>query len=171
MSEPFAFNARGIEPAKPRDNNLIPSGWHRAWIIGTDTRKTNAGDGRFVELTWEILEGDSAKRRLWDRHNVENPNPATVKIALEQLAAVCQATGVLEFSDPGELAGIPCMIKVGVERKAGQPDRNKIYGYLPDGDPKAKAAAPKVGATARQAVPGQRHPALSEADDSDALPF
>lgn len=170
MSEAFAFNARNVEPAKPRDNTLIPNGWHRAWIIGTEMRKTAAGTGRFLELTWEIVDGDSEKRRLWDRHNVENPNEVAVKIAHEQLSAICHATNVLDFSDPGQLAGVVCMIKVGVEKKKDQPDRNKIYGYLPDGDPKATASAPKVGAGARGAVAGERHPALKDAEDSD-LPF
>lgn len=170
MSEPFSFNARNVEPAKPRDNTLIPSGWHRAWIIGTEMRPTAAGTGRFLEITWEIVEGDSEKRRLWDRLNVENPNEVAVKIALEALSAICHATNVLDFSDPAQLAGVPCMIKVGVEKKKDQPDRNKIYGYLPDGDPKASVVAPKVGAGARGAVAGAKHPALTDAED-DSLPF
>jgi hypothetical protein len=171
MSEGFAFNARGVEPAKPRDNALIPSGWHRAWITATEIRKTNKGDGRFLELTWEIVEGAAEKRRLWDRHNFDNPSEMTVKIAQEQISAICHATGVLEFGDPAELAGVVCMIKVGVERKANQPDRNKIYGYLPDGDPKATVAKPKVVAGATGAVRGGgRAPALED-DKDDGLPF
>lgn len=170
MSESFAFNARNVEPAKPRDNMLIPNGWYRAWIIGTDIRKTNAGDGRFLELTWEIVEGDYEKRRLWDRHNFENKSAVAVKIAQEQISAICHATNVLEFSDPGELAGVLCMIKIGVERKTGQPDRNKIYGYMPDGDPKATVARPKVGANAPGAVRGDGR-AVALNDDDDSLPF
>lgn len=171
MADAWNFNARNVEPAKPRDNNVIANGWYRAWIIGTDIRKTNAGDGRFLELTWELLEGQPfEKRKIWDRHNFDNPSQVAVKIAEEQISAICHATNVIEFNNPAELVGVPCMIKVGVERKKDQPDRNKIYGYLPDGDPKATVVKPKVGAHATGAVSGAKHPALNDDDDS-GLPF
>jgi len=170
MSEAFAFNARNVEPAKPRDNTLIPSGWHRAWVIGAEMKKNAAGNGRYLELTWQIVEGEAENRRHWERYNVENPSEVAVRIAQEQLSAVMHAINVLEFNDPGELSGVMCMIKIGIEKgKNGNPDRNKIYGYLPDGDPKATVMVPKTGAGAKGAVSGARATALN--DKEDDLPF
>jgi hypothetical protein len=167
MSDAFSFNSRGIEPAKPREGGLIPQGWYRAWVIGHEMKKNKAGTGQYLELTWEIVEGPYEKRRLWERYNIDNPSEIAVKIAKEQLSAICNATGVLEFTHPGELHGEVCAIKVGVERKPGQPDRNKVYGYLNEKDPSVtftKSPSPAVVSGA------ERSPALDDKDD-DGLPF
>ena len=167
MSDAFSFNSRGIEPAKPREAGLIPNGWHRAWIIGHEMKKNKAGTGQYLELTWEIVDGPYEKRRLWERYNFDNPSEIAVKIAKEQLAAICNATGVLDFKHPGELHGEVCAIKVGVERKKDQPDRNKIFGYLSEKDPAVTFVRQPSAAVSSGA---QRSPALDD-DEDDKLPF
>lgn len=171
MPESYAFNARAVAPAKPRDNTLVPNGWYRAWIIESDIAPNSKGTGKNMTFTWEIVEGDHEKRRVWDSLSIENPSDVAVKIAQEALSAICHATGVLDMESTGQLHGEVCMIKVGTEKGKGDfGDKNKIYGYLPDGDPKATMAKPKIGAGAVGAVSGQRHPALKDDDNSD-LPF
>lgn len=170
MPDALTFNARNVEPAKPRENELIPNGWYRAWIIESEIKPNSKGTGRNLELTWEIIEGPHAKRRIWDRLSIENPSKTAQDIAQEALSAICHATGVLEMEHTGQLHGEVCSIKVGIEKgKNDFPDKNRIFGYVADGHAPA-SATPKVGAGARGAVAGERHPALSDADDSE-LPF
>lgn len=171
MPDAFAFNAREVAPAEPRSSDPVPPGWYRAWIIDSEMKPNKAGTGRYLELTWEIVEGPHAKRRIWDRLNVENPKQTAQDIAREALSAICHATDVLEMTHTGQLHGIVCAVKVQIERQPGYNDKNIIKGYAADGDPRASNTTPaKIGAGARQAVPGQRHPALEDKDD-DELPF
>lgn len=175
MPEAFAFNARAVEPAQPRDNTLVPNNWYRAWIIESDIAPNSKGTGKNMTFTWEIVEGDYAKRRVWDSLSIENPSAEAVKFAEKTLSAICHATGVLDMQNTGQLHGEVCMIKVGVEKGKGDfPDKNKIYGYLPDGDPKATVVKPKVGAGATGAVRGAAPRTMESApigDEDDSLPF
>jgi hypothetical protein len=169
MADAFAFNARTVEPAKPRENSAVPMGWYRAWIKSSEIKNTNAGDGRYIELVWEIVDGPHAKRLIWDRLNVENQNAVAVEIAQKALSAICHAVGVLEMQHTGQLHGVVCAIKVGIEQKKGYEPKNVIRGYVPDGDPIALLGKPKVGSGAVGAVHGARSSAVP--DDDDPLPF
>lgn len=167
MPEAFTFNAREVAPAAPRDNEAIPPGWYRAWIIESEIKPNKAGTGRYIELTWEIVDGPHAKRRIWDRLNVENPKKVAEDIAREALSAICHATGVLDMQHTGQLHGIVCAVKVQTERQPGYNDKSVIKGYVADG---SEVAKPKIGAHAPGAVHGSGR-AVALDDDKDALPF
>jgi hypothetical protein len=166
MADALNFNAREVEPAKPRDSEAIPAGWYRAWIIGSEKKPTKRGDGSYLELVWEVVDGPHAKRKVWDRLNIDNPSKVAQDIGREALSAICHAINVLELTHSGQLHGEVCAIKVAIEKNPGYSDKNKITGYLPDGDPRAKVAGAKVGASAPGAVKGSQL-----ADDDPDLPF
>ena len=129
------FNARTVPPAAPRD--MIPPAKYVMQIVKSERKPTRGGDGEFIQLELDILDGEFKGRKVWDMLNKWNPNPQTVKIADETLSAICHATGVLDLSDTEQLHFRPMLVKVVVD--PGGPDKknpqkihepsNKIKGY------------------------------------------
>ena len=104
------FNAEAVEPSVPFE--AIPAGKYTAIITDSDLKETRSGNGRYLQLEFEITEGEYAGRKLWSRLNIENPNPEAVKYARADLAAICRAVGVLHPGDSVELHNLPLRITV-----------------------------------------------------------
>jgi hypothetical protein len=143
-----AFDARQVEPAKPLEP--VPTGWYNVKIIESEMKPTSKGDGAYLELTMEILDGDYVGRKAWDRLNLQNPNQTAMEIAYRQLSAICHATGVMQVNDTAQLHGIPLMARI-VQKPAGPGADGKFYdasnevrGYKPQG---ADGKQPPAGAT------------------------
>lgn len=111
------------------DFSPIPAGKYVASIVSSDMKRTKAGDGAYLELVFEVYEGTFSGRKLWARLNLENKNDTAVKIAQDQLAAICRATGVLEPRDSVELHNIPICISVEVKNDRNNGDFNEIKRY------------------------------------------
>ena len=73
----------------------IPAGKYLAAIIESNMKPTKSGKGQYLELTFQILEGDFKGRKVWARLNLDNPSAQTVKIARGELSAISRAV-----SDP-----------------------------------------------------------------------
>jgi hypothetical protein len=131
MSESFSFNSRGIEPSRPREDGPIPNGIYRMWIVASEIKPTKKGDGKRLELELDVLDGEHKGRKVWEGLNIQNPNAQAQEIALRDLAAICQATGVLAFTTPQQLHRKVMLVKVGTEKRDGYKDRNIVLGYLP----------------------------------------
>ena len=99
------FDARTVEPMDTFEP--IPAGKYVAAIVASEMKPTRAGDGSYLELQFQLLEGPHKGRLLWSRLNLNNANELAVKIARAQLAAVCRATGVLTPNDSTELHNLP----------------------------------------------------------------
>ena len=77
-------------------------------------KPTKAGGGELLEIELEILEGEYARRHLWDRLNLVNANQQAVEIAQRTLSAICHATGVLRVNDSEALHFKPMLVTVKV---------------------------------------------------------
>lgn len=143
MSEAYSFNSRGVEPSRPREDGPIPNDWYRMWIVSTEIRPTKAGTGKRMELELDVVAGEYKGRKVWEGLNIQNPNAQAQEIALRDLAAICQATGVLAFTTPAQLHRKVMLVKVGTERREGYKDRNIVLGYKPitEVEPTRKAVA------------------------------
>jgi len=137
------FNAGQHQPRTEYD--LIPDGWYLAQIDDSETKPTKAGTGHYLELTFVILDGPAKDRRVWDRLNLDNPNPTAVAIAQESLASICHAVAVLEPKDPAELHDKPLQIKIGTQpAKGSYAASNVVKGYRSaDAGSTGAAPAPK----------------------------
>ncbi len=134
----------------------IPSGKYLAQIVDSDLKPTKKNDGHFLELTYEIVEGDYKNRKVWARINLDNPNPKTVEIGNRQFSSVRQATGVLNPRDSQELHYKPHLIRVefipaGTTQKNGyvtERDANEIKGWeaVEGGLGNVPSAAPSAAA-------------------------
>ncbi len=119
------FDATDIDPLQPFENLL--AGTYRAQIVESEMRATRNGQGQYLWLMLDILEGEYQGRKLFDQLNLINPSPQTVEMAKRSLSAICHATDRIAIADSEELHLIPMEIVVTVEPpKNGYGARNRI---------------------------------------------
>jgi hypothetical protein len=124
------FDANKVEPSK--GFGLIPADDYDAIIATSEEKTTNAGDGKYVSLTFQIISGEFQNRRLWLNLNLWNKSSEAVEIAKGQLSAICRAVAVMTPQDTSELHDKPMKITVG-QRKNKQSGNieNVINGFKP----------------------------------------
>ena len=81
MPDLRGFNANNVEPADSFDP--IPAGEYLCVITASDEKPTKSGNGTYLELEFEVIDGPHKGRKLWDRLNLNNPSEMAVKIARE----------------------------------------------------------------------------------------
>lgn len=144
MANLNGFNANTVEPAS--DFEPIPAGKYVAVVTASEMKPTKSGNGAYLELTFQIIEGEYKNRLLWARLNLDNPSAMAVKIARSELSALCRAIGVLEPKDSCELHNVPVVIAVKQKTDADGEVRNEIKGYAKretaNGAKPAQAASP-----------------------------
>ena len=117
-----------MEPATAFD--AIPAGKYPAVITASEMKPTKSGTGRYLELNFQIIDGQYKNRRLWARLNLENANVTAVQIAKAELSAICRAVGVLAPSDSTELHNLPLVIDVRCKKRADTGEiSNEIRAY------------------------------------------
>lgn len=144
------FDANQVDPSQPFE--VIPAGSYRAQITASAMETTKNGNGQFLKIELEILDGPQAGRKLFDRLNLINPNAQAVEIAQRTLSAICHAVGTLTVTDSEQLHMRPMTIVVKVKPRADRPGEvsNEIGGYKPVGDQAGASGAqtaPKAGFT------------------------
>lgn len=128
MANLQGFDANMVEPSAGFDP--IPSGKYQAVITESELKPTKNGDGTYLQLTFELIEGEYSGRRLWARLNLDNPNDTAVKIARAELSAICRAVGVLTPNDSTDLHNLPLVISVKCrKRKDTDEIENVLSGY------------------------------------------
>ena len=117
-------------------------------------KETRAGTGRYLQLEFEITDGEYAGRKLWSRLNIENQNAEAVRLARADLSAICRAVNVLTPSDSIDLHNLPLVIKVHCRKDKNTGEiTNDIRGYESKAnykpEPKQAPATPTNAQTAR----------------------
>ncbi len=164
---PGSFDASKVDPRPMFDT--LPEGDYPVMITDSEMIKTKAGDGEYLNLTLEVIDGPAKGRIVFDRLNLINSNAKAVEIAQRALSQICHAIGVLRVDDSAELHNRPLIVRLGIE--AGKPkadggkyeDKNKIKSYKPIGSgvqaaPAVTAAAAPVAAPAKSAPVGGGNP-------------
>ena len=148
----------------------LPSGEYPALITDSTVKQTKRGDGSYLELTYQIIDGPYRGRQLWARINLANPNATAVTIGQQHLAQLRHATGVAQLPDSQLLHNIPHLIRVEYKparEQYGESNEVKEYkalnGAAPTPAPQAqRAAAPQAQAPAAAnggGLPWQRNAA------------
>ena len=148
MSE-LNFNAYDVEPAS--EYTPLPNGQYAAVISESEVKAAKTGNGRYLGLTFVIIEGEYANRKVWTRLNIVNKNPDAQRIANGHLSSICRAVGVMRPGDSSELHNLPLKITVVCKpRGDGNGLTNDVTHFAPvDGAPAATPApASAVGVTA-----------------------
>ena len=160
------FDANTVAPQTPFET--IPPGKYTVQITQSEMKATKSGDGQYLWLELEILDGEYHGRKLFDRLNIVNPNPQAVEIAQRALSAICHATGQLSVSDSEQLHFKPMIATVRV--RPGRTENgntfdasNEIRGYGPVNGAaptqmQRPAAAPAAANKPAAATPPWRKP-------------
>ncbi|HUT61008.1 MAG TPA: DUF669 domain-containing protein [Phycisphaerae bacterium] len=145
------FNANDVEPTS---FDPLPAGKYLAVITESEMKATKSGAGQFLNLTFQVLDGEHKGRKLWARLNLKNPNPQAEQIARGQLSAICRAVGVMAPRDSVELHNLPLVVTVKLKKRDDTGDlQNEISGYSKKD---AAPAAPAPAAAASSTPPWKR---------------
>lgn len=147
MADLGGFDANEWEPNGSFE--AIPEGWYPVVITESDMVDTKAGDGRYLKLKLQIIDGPFSGRTLFDQLNLENPSEKAVQIAKGSLSAICRAVGRMTVRQSEELHNLPLQARVIQEEYQGEM-KNKVKGYKA-----AAEAAPAPAQSARTTAPAQ----------------
>ena len=129
------FDASAIDTSS---HDPVPAGTYEAVVSASEIRATKSGNGKGINLTFEILSDPAKGRKVWAWINFQHPKAEAQRIGQEELARICKAVGVEKLTETEQLHNKPLMITVALDKD--DPTRNVIKGY------KAKAAAPAAAA-------------------------
>ena len=149
------FDATTVEPNKPLE--ALPPGRYVVQIVNSEMRPTKDGMGQLLWLELDVLEGEYAGRKLFDRLNLINNNPTTVEIAQRTLSAICHAVGKMQVDDSEQLHLIPLIADVKVQPPKNGYDAQNTLRYMPlerQPAPRPVAPAARPAAAARPASAG-----------------
>ena len=126
------FDANQVDPSVALDP--LPAGKYLAVVSESELKPTKTGGGKYLQLTFQIIDGEFKGRLVWARLNLENKSEMTVKIARGELSAVCRAVGVMQPRDSVELHNVPLEINVGLKKRDDNGEfTNVIKGYAKKG--------------------------------------
>lgn len=166
------FDANTVEPS---NFDVYPAGKYLAQIVASEMRPTKDGRGQYLFLELDILEGQFAGRKLFDRLNLVNDNPDTVDIATRTLSSICRATGQMQVKDSEQLHLIPLIADVRVRPPKGQYGESNSIRYLPRNAaaaPATRAPVAYASAPAPATAPApQPQPATPVAPAAGGLPW
>lgn len=150
MAALSAFNPDSVSD----DREIIAPGNYVAQIIESSLAATKTG-GTMLRLTWEILDGPLAKRRVWENLNIVNNNPDAQAIAERSLKRICGAVGHQGvLNDSEHLHWKPVEITVAIQPAKGEyGESNTVKGYKPVG---GAAQSQQQGVGAPGAATGNR---------------
>lgn len=143
------FDANQVEPSTGRDP--IPAGKYVAAITASEMKPTKNGSGAYLELEYQVLDGEHKGRKLWSRHTLQHPSAQTVQIARGELSAICRAIGILTPKDSAELHNLPLTVAVKVKKRE---DNGELVNEISSWARKDAAAG-----VPQQAGPGTASPA------------
>jgi hypothetical protein len=127
MANLGSFNANEVEPAS---FDPLPASKYLACITESEMKATKNGSGQFLNLTFQVLDGEYKGRKVWARLNLKNQNVQAEQIARGQLSAICRAVGVMTPRDSLELHNLPLVITVKIKKREDTGDlQNEISGY------------------------------------------
>lgn len=131
--------------------SALPEGQYVVIATTSEEKVTKAGTGKYLQITFEVLDGPQKGRKLWARLNLWNPNQTAKDIAQRELGAICRAVGVIRPNDSTELHNKPLLVTVTVEKDDRNREGNEIKKYEPVNG--APAPAPTAFAPAAQQQP------------------
>jgi hypothetical protein len=130
--------------------SALPEGQYVVIATASEMKPTKNGQGQYLQMTFEVLDGPQKGRKVWARMNLVNSIQTAVDIAQRELGAICRAVGVIKPNDSAELHNRPLMITVAVEVDDRKREGNVIKKYEAVN---AGGAAPVAGAAPAGAAP------------------
>ena len=117
----FQFKSDEVEGSS---FELLPEAEYVGMFTESEVKDTKAGTGQYIQMKFEIVEGDKTGRVLFERLNIKNPNEKAVEIAYQTLKKICECVNKPNIQDTDELNNIRLIAKVVVD---GEYNRIKSY--------------------------------------------
>ncbi|MFH6786289.1 DUF669 domain-containing protein [Methylobacterium sp. MA0201] len=133
------------------DNNFepLPAGEYMVQVTDSDVVETKAGNGLILKLTFEVMDGPSAGRKVWLNLNYKNPNATAQRIAHEQIKQICNAVGFAgHLTDSEVLHYKPIRTRLTIKQDPEYGPRNEMKKFSP-----LAGTAPPPGKTQPQGEP------------------
>lgn len=129
MASLAGFNAADVAP---NDFGTIPPGDYEACIVASEMKTTKDGQGQYLNLEIQIINGEHQNRKLFEKLNLVNRNDTAVQIAKGTLSAICRAVGIMTPNDSSDLHNKPFRITVGTRKREDNGEmENRIKGFKP----------------------------------------
>ena len=154
------FDSNDVEPTGNFES--LPLGEFLVVISASEMKPTKNGEGQYLQLTYDLIDGEYKGRKVFDRLNLVNKNEQAQEIAQRSLSAICRCVGVLHPKNSEELHDKPMIIKLGIRPASGEYQAsNVVKGYsrtdgkdlkeVTEGDkPVTGAKAPAAGAAKKK---------------------
>jgi hypothetical protein len=158
------FNAEEYEPMGSFDP--LPVGEYVVVIESSEKKPASTGKGEYLQLVYNVIDGEYQGRRLFDRLNIENESEQAQTIARRALSSICRAIGIMNPKTSEELHDKPFVVKVGIRPAKGEyGPSNKITEYkstdgtlpsVPEKKPEKKPETTTPAASAKKKMPWQK---------------
>lgn len=145
----FTFDATQVAPSSAPE--AVPDNWYVVRITNSTFKPTSSKNGHYLEIENTILEGKFAGSKIFDRLNLDNPNPMAKEIAYRELSSYCHAIGIMQIQDTQQLHNIP--FRVRVVKVPGQPKKDAGGNIVGQHDPSNEIKARKHISEAVEATP------------------
>ena len=134
----------------------IPAGWYVAKITKAELRDTKAGNGKYINIRYDIMGPAYEGRAVFGMINVKNASEQAEEIGRQNLGDLMRAIGLTKVRDTEQLIGGQCQIKVVIDKGTAEypDDRNSVKGWkaleggtlpMPNAPSETAAAAPATG--------------------------
>lgn len=143
------FDATNIDPADSFD--VLPKGKYLCMAVDSKIKPTKAGTGDYLEITFEVIDGQGKGRKIWERLNIRNANKKAEEISQRKLSSLCRAVGVMNLQDTDQLHNIPVTLDIDVEQREGYDPQNAVKTYIASGSTAPVASSPALRAAATPA--------------------
>ena len=122
------FDATNVKPAGQPDP--VPDGMYNVVIDESEIKPTKNGQGAYLQLRFNIMDGQFAGQKVFARLNIRNQNATAQEIAYAELSAIQHAVNCLVIQDTNELHNKPLTVKVKLKPAEGQYDAsNEVKRY------------------------------------------
>jgi len=164
---PSAFTATDKE--QMNDYSAIPAGEYIAQVTKSEIKNCSSTakdpNGKYLALTFKLLDGKYKNRTFFTNLNLWNKNPQAVEIANKELATICKSVNLPGIKASEELHGKPLIIQLSCSAgDANNPPKNDIKFYKPmgggpskpDEDDKPAEAAGEASDTPEEVKPKKK---------------
>ncbi|TQV76648.1 DUF669 domain-containing protein [Aliikangiella marina] len=146
------------------DFDVVPPNEYPMQAVDVTLKTTNDGTGKYINVQFEIVDGEQAGRKIFQMFNIKNKSAKAVQIGVGELKSWIKAcgyepSGQLLFSSVTALEGQVFVGKVGIQKQEGYDDKNTIKafksanGYVAPSEPQQSQGLQKTPQQAQTSQP------------------
>lgn len=131
------FNADKVDP---EGLDAIPAAIYTMAITKSEQKQNKKGDGWYLNVQLQVLEGPYKGRIVFCILNLGNKNETAKMLAQSQLSQICRAVNIRQPKDSSQLHNIPMAVEIG-HVKYQDRLKNEAVKFMPAGTRAVSGAA------------------------------